>query len=171
MIDRLEILAKVDEIEDTHCIECPVSSTDRPLKCLSCPYGKKMEKLGRKLMKPSEEKKNKIIAKGDKMTIDDVRFLISKGMTRQEVGRAIGITSNVGITRFFREVLGEMNGNNKNGSPQAEREKRIMLADKIIRENNHLKTGELADMVKKETGYTKGTSLRKIYEYRKELRS
>lgn len=169
MIDRLEILAKVDEIEDTHCIECPVSSTDRPLKCLSCPYGKKMEKLGKKLMKPSEEKKNKIIAKGDKMTIDDVRFLISKGMTRQKVGRALGITSNVGITNFFRNILKEENPN-KNGSKQAEREKRMRLAEKIIEENNHLKTSELAEMVKEQTGYTKGTSVRKVYDYRKGLR-
>ncbi len=98
-----------------------------------------------------------------------MRYLISKGMTRQKVGRALGITSNVGITNFFRNILKEENPN-KNGSKQAEREKRMRLAEKIIEENNHLKTSELAEMVKEQTGYTKGTSVRKVYDYRKGLR-
>ncbi len=74
MINRLEILAKIDEIEDTHCIECPVSSSDRPIKCLPCPYGKEIEKLGDQLMLPSQKIKDDLLAKGENMTMWDTLY-------------------------------------------------------------------------------------------------
>lgn len=105
---RRKILKKVDEIEAKHCKDCTIlQDADDYTKhqyCISkCPVGEKISSLGNQLLELSKQKGYDILAKGNQMTIKDVKYLLLKGFDQLEIGNAMGL-SNYKRNKFFAEL-------------------------------------------------------------------
>lgn len=105
---RRKILKKVDEIEAKHCKDCTILADVNPNTkhryCISkCPVGSSMSRLGNQLLELSKQKAYDILAKGNQMTIKDVKYLLNKGFDQLEIGNAMEM-SNYKRNKFFAEL-------------------------------------------------------------------
>ena len=102
-MDRLEILAKVDEIQEKHCKNCTlVESTDTRYCIRKCEIGKKIAEIGKQLLTKSDNKIQRIINKGENMTTSDILYLYDKGVPKHEIINALRIERGRGLKLINR---------------------------------------------------------------------
>lgn len=104
-MDRLEILAKVDEIQEKHCKNCTlVESTDTRYCIRKCEIGKKIAEIGKQLLTKSDNKIQRIINKGANMTTNDILYLYDKGVPKHEIINALRIERGRGL-KLINQLL------------------------------------------------------------------
>ncbi|MDF2722120.1 MAG: hypothetical protein K0Q59_1795 [Paenibacillus sp.] len=90
---RLEVLGKIDVLEERHCKTCP----DNPRRiakrtntgCRSCPIGIQISNLGEKLTETIHERKgDRHMAKTANITKDEYLSLRASGKSRKEIAKA-----------------------------------------------------------------------------------
>src|SRR5690625_965142 len=84
---RMEVLNVINHMEKSICKPCGVIDT---ATCNKCPIGFEFKKLGDRLLEISNTKNEKILSKGNDMTIKDIERLLDKGVTRSRISKAIG---------------------------------------------------------------------------------
>lgn len=102
-MNRLEILAKVDEIQEKHCKNCTlVESTDTRYCIRKCEIGKEIAEIGKQLLTKSDNKIQRIINKGANMTTNDILYLYDKGVPKHEIINALRIERGRGLKLINR---------------------------------------------------------------------
>lgn len=102
-MNRLEILAKVDEIQEKHCKNCTlVESTDTRYCIRKCEIGKEIAEIGKQLLTKSDNKIQRIINKGENMTTNDILYLYDKGVPKHEIINALRIERGRGLKLINR---------------------------------------------------------------------
>ena len=105
MIDRLKILAKIDDIENMHCSICTVDVRKSNEYCYTkCEQGLEIRTLGDQLLSSDAKRIEQTLAKGKEMTTKEIRFLLSKEVTRKEIARAVGIRTQSQVKPFFDNI-------------------------------------------------------------------
>lgn len=102
-MDRLEILAKVDEIQEKHCKNCTlVESTDTRYCIRTCAIGKEIAEIGKQLLTKSDNKIQRIINKGANMTTSDILYLYDKGTPKHIIAKTLGMKRGRGLKLINR---------------------------------------------------------------------
>src|SRR5690625_1592777 len=105
MIDRLKILAKIDDIENMHCSICTVDVRKSNEYCYTkCEQGLEIRTLGDQLLSSDAKRIEQTLARGKEMTTKEIRFLLSKEVTRKEIARAVGIRTQSQVKPFFDNI-------------------------------------------------------------------
>src|SRR5690625_6138501 len=79
---RMEVLNVINHMEKSICKPCGVIDT---ATCNKCPIGFEFKKLGDRLLEISNIKNEKVLSKGNDMTIKDIERLLDKGVTRSRI--------------------------------------------------------------------------------------
>src|SRR5690625_2539130 len=86
---RLQILERIDKLEETYCRSCLILKGDHYKKhkyCITkCKIGKKFQECGNNLTALSLKKANDIIAKGRDMTTSDMLYLLERGFDKKDI--------------------------------------------------------------------------------------
>src|SRR5690625_7074831 len=104
---RLQILERIDKLEETHCQSCTIYPDDfvkRERYCITkCKIGKKLQECGNQLTALSLKKANDIIAKGQDTTTSDMLNLLEHGFFEKDIRKfvAMGVKKSSAI---FRDI-------------------------------------------------------------------
>jgi len=128
MINRLKILARIDDIEEEHCASCTIDKGSTNKYCYTkCDVGKELRSYGDQLLGNRQDKVEETLAKGKDMTTNEVKYLLDQGVTRKKIGRLIGVPT-VKNAEYFNELEGGVEMTTK-----IERARKIMQKDKDIK--------------------------------------
>ena len=149
-MNRLEILAEIDKLEDNHCATCKlVDSQDSNQYCVTkCNVGKKLTKLGEKLLKPSNDKVKKLLAKGKDLTYSEIQYLLEKEVTKTKIAKSLGMKI-VELNIYLKQISEGMN-----------------MRDNVQRVKELTEKGMKPKEIAKELGVTVNT----VYKYRHEAK-
>lgn len=129
MVDRLKILAKIDDIENKHCSICTIDVGNTNKYChTKCDIGKELKSYGDQLLGNRQSKLEKILAKRKNMTTNEVKYLLEQGVTRSKLAKVIGIKDQTKVKPYFDELEGSIEMTTK-----MERAREIMQKDKDIK--------------------------------------
>ncbi len=166
MIDRLKILAKIDDIENKHCSVCTIDMSDSNKYCYThCNYGFELRELGDELLSSDAERIEQTLAKGKDMTTNEIRFLLSKEVTRKEIAKAIGIKTQSQVKPFFDGIQPVYTISPKKEMKQRKPMKKV--ARQIIESNYHLEKRVLIKKIITELGVVPSTAYNYVNEYEK----
>src|SRR5690625_2688817 len=84
---RMEVLNVINHMEKSICKPCGVIET---ATCNKSQIGFEIKKLGNRLLEKSNIKNEKVLSKGNDMTIKDIERLLDKGVTRSRISKALG---------------------------------------------------------------------------------
>ncbi len=165
MIDRLKILAKIDEIENKHCSVCTIDMSDSNKYCYThCEHGFDLRALGDELLSSDTDRIKRTLAKGKDMTTKEIRFLLSKEVTRKDIAKAIGIRTQSQIKPFFDGIQPVYAISSKE---KKQRKPMKKIARQIIESNYHLEKRVLIKKIITELGVVPSTAYNYVKEYEK----
>lgn len=105
---RVSILKQIDEIQNNYCKTCTISVSSRWSEkhdyCINeCNVGKMLQKHGDKLLSLSREKAKRILAKGENMTTNDIKYLLERGYFKKDIAKHMGL-SNTRARHILRDI-------------------------------------------------------------------
>src|SRR5690625_2541538 len=104
-MDRLKILAKVDEIQEKHCKNCTLIKKNDIQYCIKkCEIGKEIAEIGKRLLTKSDNKIQRIINKGANMTTSDILYLYDKGTPKHIIAKTLGMGRDRGL-KLINQLL------------------------------------------------------------------
>src|SRR5690625_967706 len=134
---RLQILERIDKLEETHCQSCTIYPDDfvkRERYCITkCKIGKKLQECGNQLTALSLKKANDIIAKGQNMTTSDILYLLERGFFKKDIRKFIGMGLKKSSS-LFRDIHPRGSSIKPKGSNKSLRKHVFELADAGITE-------------------------------------
>lgn len=103
-MERLSVLEEIDRLYDNNCVTCEYNESNLANKpCYNgCEIGKKLRACGDRIMQISRKKSTDILKKGQKMTLDEMRRLIERGVTIKEIAEHKGV-SVYRLTKMLKE--------------------------------------------------------------------